>query len=152
MHPGCDSVTGNGARSRFGSRATHEITERLHTKESGTLRISNNSTSTRAHGNVSTGYAKFAHGKKSRCSHYRRYSHHRDVRKQRRHAQSFQKGSSTDYTRTAHVSLIYISLPRGLLFYFQIIDNNRYQYLVLSCLGMRPSRGKFTLTVRCVLV
>lgn len=88
MHPGCDRITGNG--EGFGGRGgeTNEIAERVHTKESGALRLSDYQTRARTDGDVSAGDSQFNYGEESRSSHHRRHPHHGDVREQCRHVES----------------------------------------------------------------
>lgn len=83
MHSGRDRVAGNGAGLGVRGREIDEVTERVYPKESGALRVSDHQTRAGADGDVFAGNSQLDHREESRCTHYRRHSHHGDVREQR---------------------------------------------------------------------
>jgi len=88
MYSWCNCVAGNGKGFGIRGREIDEVTKRVHPEESGALCLSDHQTRAGTDGDVFAGYQQSDHREKSWSSHYRRHSHHRDVRKQCRHAES----------------------------------------------------------------
>lgn len=93
MYPGCDRITGNGKGSCSRGREIDEIAKRVHTEESGAMRLSDHQTCAGAYGNVPAGDSQLNYREKSRSAYHRCHPHHGDVREQCRHAESFQEGT-----------------------------------------------------------
>lgn len=88
MHPGRDRVPGDGEGPGGRGRETDEVAERVHTEESGALRLSDHQACAGTDGDVPAGDSQLNHREEPRGPHHWRHPHHGDVREQRRHVKS----------------------------------------------------------------